>query len=157
MFSENDRNWMQYAILLAKNAAQMNEIPVGAVLLKNNQIIGEGFNQPINYSDPCAHAEIIALRNGARALCNYRLLDTTLYVTLEPCLMCVGALVHARVARVVFGAHDKRSGAIESMLDINSLSGLNHKISYQGGLLSDDCSKLLSDFFSERRKKTHPS
>src|SRR5688500_8273995 len=110
-FSDDDMKWMHHAIRLAKTASQQNEVPVGAVLVLNHEIIAGGFNQPINTHDPCAHAEIIALRKAALSMRNYRLVDTTLYVTLEPCLMCVGAMVHARIKRLVFGAFDKRTGA----------------------------------------------
>lgn len=151
MFSERDHHWMQHAISLAKRAKEQAEVPVGAVLIHDDQVIGEGFNSPIRYSDPTAHAEILALRSGASAMNNYRLIHSTLYVTLEPCIMCLGAIVHARVARVVFGAHDPKSGAVMSAFDLGNTNKLNHRVDYVGGLLGDECGKLLSDFFRARR------
>lgn len=152
MFTEQDHAWMQHAIHLAETAAENNEVPVGAVLVHDNKVIGEGWNRPIQNSDPSAHAEIIALRHGAETLKNYRLINTTLYVTLEPCLMCVGAIVHSRVKRVVFGAYDQKSGAVESVFQIGTTDKLNHRVSYSGGLLADNCGSLLSHFFQEKRK-----
>lgn len=151
MFSEKDFFWMQRAIHLAKQAANQNEVPVGAVLIYENQIIGEGYNSPITHCDPSAHAEIIALRHGAKTKNNYRLIDSTLYVTLEPCLMCVGAIVYARVKRVVFGAKDLRYGAVESAFQIGASTVLNHLPIYEGSLFAEECGKLLSNFFKARR------
>lgn len=142
---------MQHAFQLATQAAQQNEVPIGAVLIFENKIIGEGFNRPIIACDPSAHAEIIALRAGAKNLNNYRLINTTLYVTLEPCLMCVGAITHARVERVIFGATDPKAGAVSSMFQIGETNKLNHRVKYQGGLLAEKCGQILSEFFRVRR------
>lgn len=147
----NDIHWMQHAIQLAETAAKNNEVPVGAVLILNNEIIGEAHNQPISHCDPSAHAEMLAIREGAKKINNYRLLDSTLYVTLEPCIMCVGAIIHARVKRVVFGAYDFKTGAVSSVFKMNEDQQLNHKVVYEGGLLAESCGKLLSDFFRSRR------
>lgn len=151
MFSEQDFFWMEHAITLAEHAIQKEEVPVGAVLVLNQQIIGEGFNGPISQCDPSAHAEIVALRAGAKNQNNYRLPQATLFVTLEPCIMCLGAIVQARVERVVFGAFDPKSGAVQSAFQIAASASLNHKAIYQGGLLADRCGKLLSDFFRAKR------
>lgn len=151
MFSEDDVLWMQHAIHLAKTAEKNAEVPVGAVLILNNEMIGEAWNSPIGHCDPSAHAEILALRAGAKKTNNYRLVDSTLFVTLEPCLMCVGALVHARVKRVVFGAHDPKAGAVTSVFKLSESTQFNHRIIYEGGLLAESCGKLLSDFFRARR------
>jgi tRNA(adenine34) deaminase len=124
---------------------------VGAVLVKDGAIIAEAWNRPIAAEDPTAHAEIEALRAGGRALSSYRLTDTTLYVTLEPCVMCAAALVHARVRRVVFGAWDARAGAAGSLIDVFGLPGLNHRVDVFGGVLSEECGALLKDFFAPRR------
>lgn len=150
-FSAQDLQWMQHAIGLAKQAALLQEVPVGAVLVHDNEIIGEGFNRPITTHDATAHAEIVALRNGAEKIKNYRLVNTTLYVTLEPCLMCVGAMVHARVQRVVFGAPDPKTGAVQSVFQLGQSSQFNHQIQYAGGLLADECGALLREFFRARR------
>ena len=151
MFTERDHFWMQHAIQLAKTAAQNNEVPVGAVLISEDKIIGEGWNRPILHSDPTAHAEVIALRDAAKNINNYRLIDSTLYITLEPCIMCVGAMVHARVKRVVFGAIDPKTGAVQSMFQLGETDKFNHQINYAGGLLAEQCSELLKDFFQKRR------
>ncbi len=147
----SDEEWMCQALALAKKAEQAGEVPVGAILVHENKIIGEGFNQPIHLKDPSAHAEIMALRAGAQALNNYRLLDTTLYVTLEPCIMCVGAILHARVKRLVFGALDPKTGAIESVFQIPSEPKLNHRLIIQGGILAEASRELLKKFFQARR------
>jgi tRNA(adenine34) deaminase len=151
MFSDQDLFWMQHALSLANEAANRQEVPVGAVLVLDDQIISEGSNSPIKMQDPTAHAEIIALREGAKKIGNYRLVNTTLYVTLEPCAMCIGALVHARVKRVVFGASDPKSGAVESVFQLGTAQQFNHRILYEGGLLAEQCGKLLSDFFKSKR------
>lgn len=153
MFTEQDVFWMRRAILLAEQAAVNNEVPVGAVLISEaeNTILGEGLNASIGLCDPTAHAEIVALRAGAKNLKNYRLVDTTLYVTLEPCVMCVGAIVHARVSRVVFGASDPKAGAVCSVFQFSEDKLLNHRVNYQGGLLAEECGELLKKFFRERR------
>ena len=150
-FSEKDEHWMRHALQLAERAAREQEVPVGAVLVLDDEIIGEGYNSPITHRDPSAHAEIIALRNGAKSISNYRLLNTTLYVTLEPCIMCAGAMVHARVQRLVFGAKDPKSGAIESASQVLDFPFLNHRVNYAGGLLADHCGRVLSNFFWDRR------
>ncbi len=151
MFSERDHEWMRHAIQLAEQAAEQAEVPVGAVLVHEDKLIGEGSNRPIKTCDPSAHAEIVALRQGAAHLNNYRLVNSTLYVTLEPCIMCVGAIVHARVKRLVFGAYDPRAGAIESAFQIIDSNKLNHRVTCQGGLLAESCGNLLSQFFQARR------
>lgn len=149
---QTDEYWMQHAIELAKTAEANQEVPVGAVLVFNNEKIAEGWNRPISSCDPSAHAEMIALREGAKKLNNYRLLDTTLYVTLEPCIMCVGAITHARVKRVVYGAYDFRSGAVKSVFNMEKeQQHLNHRVIYEGGILAEDCAKLLTGFFRVRR------
>ena len=147
-----DEHWMRHALQLAEHAASKQEVPVGAVLVLNNEVIGEGYNSPITHNDPCAHAEIIALRNGAKTLNNYRLIDTTLYVTLEPCLMCAGAMVHARIKRLIFGANDPKAGVIESVAQMLDFPFLNHRVNYSGGLLAEQCGGVLSKFFRERRQ-----
>jgi tRNA(adenine34) deaminase len=146
-----DHHWMRQALLLAEEAKAAAEVPVGAILVKNNTIIGRGFNCPIRTQDPTAHAEIMALRAGANQLKNYRLVDTTLYVTLEPCAMCAGAMIHARIVRLVFGAFDPRTGAAGSVFNILEEAKLNHKISVTGGVLAEPCAALLRDFFRSRR------
>ncbi len=146
-----DSDFMQQAINLANHAASQNEVPVGAILVQDNKIIGQGWNQPITSNDSTAHAEIIALRRAAKKLNNYRLINTTLYVTLEPCLMCVGAMIHARIKRLVFGAYDPKSGAIQSVFNFLDSKKLNHNIVYQGGILEQQCGELLTTFFQKRR------
>ena len=148
---ENDKKWMQHAIELAEHAESIGEVPVGAVIVKDNKIISEGWNQPITSNDPTAHAEVIALRAASQAVENYRLVDTTLYVTLEPCAMCAGALIHARVKRVVFGATDPRTGAAGSMFNILNTSKLNHTIEIEQGVLENECAQLLKEFFKKKR------
>lgn len=148
-----DHHWMAYALQLAKRAKLQGEVPVGAVLIKNNVIIGEGYNQPISLSDPTAHAEICALRKAAENERNYRLPNTTLYVTLEPCAMCAGAIIQARVHRVVFGARDLKTGAAGSVFNILENKLLNHRVQLQAEILGNECSDLLSHFFQEKRQK----
>lgn len=145
-----DDVWLDYALKLAKYAAEKNEVPVGAVLVLENEIIGEGYNQPIATNDPTAHAEIIALRQGARKVGNYRLPNTTLYVTLEPCAMCAGALVHARIKRLVYGAMDQKAGAVYSALNVLDSPFVNHKVDWQH-YPRKDCVHVLQHFFSKRR------
>ncbi|VAW93387.1 tRNA-specific adenosine-34 deaminase [hydrothermal vent metagenome] len=149
---EQDIQWMQHAIKLAKHAESIGEVPVGAVLIKDNQLIAEGWNQPITGNDPTAHAEMMALRTAAQTLNNYRLVDTTLYITLEPCAMCAGALMHARVKRVVFGASDPRTGAAGSVFNILNSTELNHTIDIEYGVLQQECGELLTNFFRNKRK-----
>ena len=147
-----DADWMQAALLLAARAAASGEVPVGAVLVQGESLLAEGCNQPIAAHDPTAHAEVQALRAAGQSLGNYRLADTTLYVTLEPCLMCVGAIVHARVARLVFGAFDPKSGAVTSCMQGFEVPGLNHRVASSGGVRADECGALLQQFFRERRR-----
>jgi tRNA(Arg) A34 adenosine deaminase TadA len=146
-----DETFMRRALELADAAALMGEVPVGAVLVHEDHVIAMGYNQPIASKDPTAHAEIVALREGARLLDNYRLDDTTLYVTLEPCPMCASAIVHARVRRVVFGAWDVRAGGAGSVVDIFSIPQLNHRVDVFGGVLMDECAARLTKFFQSRR------
>ena len=145
---------MQRALELAQQAESLGEVPIGAVLVKNDQIIGEGYNAPISQHDPTAHAEIMALRDAAHRLGNYRLLNTTLYVTIEPCVMCAGALVHARIQEVVFGAVEPRTGAIGSVFDILQSSRLNHQVNVRGGVMAQECAALMQNFFKRRRAVT---
>jgi len=144
----NDECWMRHALQLAKRAESRGEVPVGAVLVRDGRVVGEGWNRPISDCDPSAHAEIVALRSAAQRLRNYRLTGTTLYVTLEPCLMCRGAIIQARIDRVVFGAYDNKTGA--------GLDGrdrfCNHRVDYQGGILEDICCDMLQEFFRARRQ-----
>ena len=149
--TNGDAGFMQSALELATEAARAGEVPVGAVVVKDGAIIGRGFNRPITTSDPTAHAEIVALREAAAALGNYRLLGCELYVTLEPCVMCVGAMVHARIARIVYGASDPKTGACGSILDLPGLATFNHHGRFEGGVLADECSGVLKRFFAERR------
>lgn len=145
---------MRHALSLAERAGEEGEVPVGAVLVKDGRAIGEGWNQPISGHDPTAHAEIMALRAAARLLNNYRLLDTTLYVTLEPCVMCAGALIHARVARLVYGAADPKTGAAGSVADLFAAPYVNHRLVVEAGLMAKECGGLLSSFFKERRRQS---
>ncbi len=148
---EADNYWMQFALQQAQLAAQCGEVPVGAVLVRDDEIIGAGFNQPISSCDPTAHAEIVALRAAATAAANYRLPDSTLYVTIEPCTMCAGALIHARVKRLVFGAPEPRAGAIVSALQLYDGDYYNHRIEVTAGVMAESCSELMQRFFRERR------
>ena len=150
--TKHDLLFMQRAIALAEVAQQAGEVPVGALLVRDGEIIGEGWNRPIGTHDPSAHAEIVALRDAAARVQNYRLSGTTLYVTLEPCPMCAGAIIHARVARVVFGASDPRGGAAGSVFDLlPSDHRFNHRVGVDGGVLADICSDQLRGFFRSRR------
>ena len=146
-----DQQFMAHALDLAKRAAADNEVPVGAVLVLDGAVIAEGWNQPIACHDPSAHAEMIALRKGGDFLSNYRLPGTTLYVTLEPCLMCAGAMIHARIDRLVYGAADPKTGAAGSVFDIFASDRLNHIVTVDGGILADECAALLTGFFRDRR------
>jgi len=146
-----DEDFMREALRLAEQAAQAGEVPVGAVVVKDGEIIGRGSNAPISRHDPTAHAEIAALRDAAQRVGNYRLVGCELYVTLEPCVMCVGAMFHARIGRVVFGASDPKTGAAGSVLDLFGEERLNHHADIQGGVLAQECGKVLSDFFAMRR------
>ena len=149
---KQDEVWMLHAQRLADRAKEQGEVPVGAVLVKDNEIIGEGWNQPITHHDPSSHAEIMALRAGGQYLENYRLPNTTLYVTLEPCAMCAGAMLHARVGRIVFGAFDPKTGAAGSVFNTLQDEANLHKLSITGGVLAEQCSDQLRAFFRERRK-----
>lgn len=151
MQAELDRQFMQQAIEQAKLAAVAGEVPVGAVVVRNGQVISKAFNKPISTHDPSAHAEMLALRAAALSEENYRLPGTTVYVTLEPCAMCSGAMLHARVDRVVYGATDPKTGAAGSVLDIFSSKQINHQTHVQGGVMGDECGQILRDFFKERR------
>lgn len=152
-----DEKYMRRAIELAGQGEQLGEIPVGAVIVCDGEIIGEGFNQPITSNDPTAHAEIVALRAAAEKIKNYRLVDSTLYVTLEPCTMCVGALVHARIARLVFGTTEPKAGAVVSQSQLLDANYFNHRINMQSGVLAETCQHQLSDFFRRRREELKQS
>ena len=147
----DDEKWMTRAIELARHAAQVGEVPVGAILVVDNKIIGEGWNRPISAIDPTEHAEIVAIRSAASEMGNYRLPDTTLYVSLEPCVMCCGAIFHARISRVVFGAYDPKSGAATSIVNLFQDQRLNHHALVVGGVLEQECAQILTQFFERRR------
>lgn len=149
----NDIGYIQKALQLAKAAGRNGEVPVGAIIVKDNKILAEGANCPITNHDPTAHAEIIALRRAAKSCQNYRLPETTLYVTLEPCIMCMGAIIHARVQRLVFGAYDPKTGAAVSCYAIGSDNILNHQLEITGGIYETECATLLKNFFRSKRKK----
>ena len=151
MQAKLDRQFMQQALDQAKLAAAAGEVPVGAVLVRDGQVISTGFNRPISSSDPSAHAEMMTLRAAAQIESNYRLPGTTLYVTLEPCTMCAGAMLHARVERVVFGAADPKTGAAGSVLNVFSEKQINHQTQVEGGIMSEECGQILRNFFKERR------
>lgn len=151
MTSALDQQMMQQALALAQHAATQDEVPVGAVLVHHEQIIGAGWNQPIARHDPSAHAEMLALRAGAIHLENYRLLNTTLYVTLEPCAMCLGAIIHARIARLVYGAPDPKTGMLGGALNLLDILPWSHPLTVEGGLLAAQSITLLQDFFKARR------
>jgi tRNA(adenine34) deaminase len=147
----SDEAWMRYAIRLAQRAERQGEVPIGAVIVKDDQCIAEGWNTPIATHDPTAHAEIMAIRKAGVALENYRLPDATLYVTLEPCVMCMGAISHARIKRLVFGAFDPKRGAVCNALSLADASFLNHRVNWVGGVMGEECGELLKDFFRARR------
>ncbi|MWP49563.1 MULTISPECIES: tRNA adenosine(34) deaminase TadA [unclassified Gilliamella] len=148
----SDKIWMRHALMLAKHAESLGEIPVGAVIVdENNQIVGEGFNQSIIKHNPTAHAEMIAIEQAGKNLNNYRIINTTLYVTLEPCIMCAGAIIHSRIKRVVYGASDYKTGAAGSFINILAQQGINHYAEVTGGVLANECSAILSEFFKKRR------
>lgn len=153
MSSGQHEFFMREALVLARQAAAVGEVPVGAVVVRDGVIIGRGFNQPITGNDPTAHAEIVALRAAATAVGNYRLPGCSLYVTIEPCTMCFGALVHARIEQIVYGATEPKSGCVESNLQLPQQSCFNHQVSVVGGLLGAECSALISDFFAARRQQ----
>ena len=153
----NHEIWMLEALQLARQAEAHDEVPVGAVVVKDNEIVGRGYNQPISSSDPSAHAEIVAMRDAAQHLKNYRLVGCTLYVTIEPCTMCAGAMVHARIKRLVYGAKEPKSGVIDSNAQLLQSEFLNHRIEQIGAVLETECSTMISEFFSQRRlAKRHP-
>lgn len=147
-----DPDWMRLALEQARHAWSLNEVPVGAVVIKDERLISVGFNHPVGAHDPTAHAEIVALRAAAAALDNYRLPGCELYVTLEPCAMCAGAMLHARLKRVVFGASDPKTGASGSVVDLFAQDQLNHQTELLSGVLADECGALLKEFFAQRRR-----
>jgi tRNA(adenine34) deaminase len=149
-----DERFMRAALDEAVKAGERGEVPVGAVVVLNAVIVGAGFNQPIGGHDPTAHAEIVALRDAATRRANYRLTGATLYVTIEPCQMCVGAMVHARIARVVYGAREPKAGAVESAMRAHEHPALNHRMSATGGVLEPECREMIQRFFRERREST---
>ena len=147
----NDIEYMIQAIELAREARSAGEVPVGAIVVLDGEIVGRGFNQPISRHDPSAHAEIMALRDAGRHVGNYRLPECTLYVTLEPCAMCAGAIMHARIKRIVYGTADPKTGAAGSVVDLFKEARLNHHTEIEGGLMAKECGELIRDFFRERR------
>ncbi len=149
-----DAEFMAEALAQARLAGEAGEVPVGAVVVRGGEVVGRGYNCPISTADPTAHAEVRALRDAARRLGNYRLSGCTLYVTLEPCAMCTGAIFHARVHRVVYGARDPKTGVAGSTVDLYAEARLNHHASIEGGVLAEECGALLSAFFAERRRQT---
>ncbi|WP_028695255.1 tRNA adenosine(34) deaminase TadA [Pseudomonas cremoricolorata] len=148
-----DQEFMSLALALAGEGAALGEVPVGAVLVQQGEVIGQGFNRPILDSDPSAHAEMVAIRAAAHAASNYRLPGSTLYVTLEPCSMCAGLIVHARVARVVYGASEPKAGVVQSQGQFFAQGFLNHRVLVEGGVLAEECGRVLSEFFKARRGK----
>ncbi|MDP2170855.1 MAG: tRNA adenosine(34) deaminase TadA [Rhodocyclaceae bacterium] len=150
----DDSEFMDMALELARQAATLGEVPVGAVIVQDGVVVGRGFNQPISRHDPTAHAEVMALRDAADRLGNYRLPACTLYVTLEPCVMCAGAIMHARIERVVFGARDPKTGAAGSVVDLFAEDRLNHHAAVVSGVRAEECGALLSGFFAARRGRT---
>jgi tRNA(adenine34) deaminase len=151
-YSGIDEDYMREALVLARQAAAAGEVPVGAVVVKGGEIVGRGYNQPISGQDPTAHAEVMALRDAASRLGNYRLPGCQLYVSLEPCAMCVGAIMHARIAQVIYGARDPKTGACGSVIDLFADARLNHHATVRAGILADDAVQLLQQFFSARRQ-----
>ena len=153
MPNEQDAEFMKMALMQAHQARDADEVPVGAVLVANQQVIAFGHNQPIGRHDPSAHAEIVTLKAAGAALGNYRLPETTLYVTLEPCMMCCGAIMHARVSRLVYGASDAKTGCVHSVMKLFDNAQLNHHTMVEGGVFADECAQVLMDFFKDRRIK----
>tara|TARA_B110000858_G_scaffold141288_1_gene160359 strand:- start:12423 stop:12905 length:483 start_codon:yes stop_codon:yes gene_type:complete len=147
-----DERWMREALSLAKQAGELGEVPVGAIVVQDGEIIGRGFNQPIRSCDATAHAEIVAIRDASQFRNNYRLPGTSLYVTIEPCTMCLGAMIHARIERLVFGATEPRAGAVVSQASLLDAEHFNHRLSFVGGVLADECSVLMQNFFRSKRK-----
>lgn len=150
---QQDEHWMRLAMALASEAEARGEVPVGAVLVKAGELIASGFNHNIGLHDPSAHAEMLCLREAGRLIENYRLLDTTLYVTLEPCAMCAGAMVHSRIGRLVFGARDEKTGAAGTVLNLLQHSAFNHQVEISSGVLAEACGAQLSEFFRRRRRE----
>jgi len=146
-------NFMREAVAEASRAASRQEVPVGAIVVLDGKIVGRGHNQPIESKDPTAHAEVLAIREAARAVGAYRLPGAILYVTLEPCVMCVGAIIHARIASIKYGARDEKAGALGSVYDIGRDGRLNHRIEVSGGLMEDECAEMLREFFKQRRAR----
>ena len=153
MPNEQDAEFMKMALMQAHLARDAGEVPVGAVLVANQQVVATGHNQPIGQHDPSAHAEIVTLKAAGAALSNYRLPETTLYVTLEPCMMCCGAIMHARVSRLVYCASDAKTGCVHSVMKLFDNAQLNHHTMVEGGVLADECAQVLKDFFKDRRIK----
>jgi tRNA(adenine34) deaminase len=149
--NRSDEEWMEHALALARKAETLGEVPVGALLVRDHILVAEGWNCPISRNDPTAHAEIVAMRAAGAVLGNYRLVDTTLYVTLEPCIMCLGAIMHARIKRLVFGAKDPIRGAVASAVHLSELTVFNHRIEWRAGVLAEPCSDCLKEFFGRRR------
>ncbi|MAJ90738.1 MAG: tRNA adenosine(34) deaminase TadA [Legionellales bacterium] len=150
---KTDQDWMQHAFRLAKKSESHDEVPVGAIIIHGNEIIGQGWNQSISSHDPTAHAEIIALKDAGNIVRNYRLTESTMYVTLEPCVMCAGAIVHARIAKLVFAVEDKKTGACGSVFNLVQAEELNHYVEVEKGVLEKECRILIQDFFKEKRLK----
>jgi tRNA(adenine34) deaminase len=150
----SDEDYMRLALEQAHIAGSLGEVPVGAIVVCDGEVVGRGFNRPIAARDPTAHAEVAALRDASTRLANYRIPGCTLYVTLEPCTMCAGAIMHARISRVVFGARDPKTGAAGSVIDLFGETRLNHHAAVAGGVLADDCGALLSSFFAARRSRS---
>ena len=153
MSSSIDTQWMQHALSLAKKAKELDEVPVGAVIVHDDKIIGEGFNQSISSNDPIAHAEIVALRQAGQTLNNYRFPGAKMYVTLEPCAMCAGALVHARLSKLIYAVDDPKTGACGSVFNLLQTNELNHKVEIERGIMEEECRSLIQNFFKEKRNK----
>ena len=149
--SEFDERYMRLALIEAKKARHIKEVPVGSIIVLNNEILSKSFNEPISQNDPTSHAEINAIRNATKSIGNYRLSGATIYATLEPCAMCYGAIVHARISRLVFGAYDPKTGVCGSSLNLHEQAYFNHTPQITGGILEEECSLILKDFFKERR------
>ncbi len=147
----NDSYWMEKAIDLARKADEAGEVPVGAIVVKDGEIVGQGWNRPIMNNDPTAHAEMVAIRDAAQRLANYRIPDTTLYVTIEPCTMCLGCIIHARISRVVFGALEPKAGVFQSHPELMGSGIFNHQLDWTGGVCEETCSAIIQDFFRRRR------
>lgn len=154
MTIDKDIHWMGRAIELAQEAERKGEVPVGAILIINDELVATGHNEPISTNDPTAHAEIVTLRRAAREIGNYRLPESTLYVTLEPCAMCIGAILHARISRLVYGADDPKAGAVQSVHNILEESEIKHSLEWKGGVLSPECGDILREFFRIKRLKS---